>query len=333
MPNLPRPLPRLRRPATTGEPVGPLLANEPSEPEVIESAGLRWINVTRPRLADRDWLEETYGFHPLDLEDVYSRNQRPKLDSYDDYIFIVLQFPVFEKAQGRLISAELDLFVGPDYILTLPNEPIPPLDSLFERYSEREEQRESVFSKGSGYLLYKLVDSCVDASFPMLRKIGLKLERIEDDIFEGDAPDVVRDISNTKQEIINFRKIVRPMRAVLRDLERTKLRYLAEDLEIYFDDISDAAERVWDILENYKEVIEGLESTNESAISHRLNDTLRVLTAFSVAFLPLTLIASIFGMNVTLPGEAGIVEFWVIMAILAVVFGGFLLYFRRQGWL
>ncbi len=333
MPNLPRPLPRLRRPATTGEPVGLLLANEPSEPEVIESAGLRWINVTRPRLADRDWLEETYGFHPLDLEDVYSRNQRPKLDSYDDYIFIVLQFPVFEKAQGRLISAELDLFVGPDYILTLPNEPIPPLDSLFERYSEREEQRESVFSKGSGYLLYKLVDSCVDASFPMLRKIGLKLERIEDDIFEGDAPDVVRDISNTKQEIINFRKIVRPMRAVLRDLERTKLRYLAEDLEIYFDDISDAAERVWDILENYKEVIEGLESTNESAISHRLNDTLRVLTAFSVAFLPLTLIASIFGMNVTLPGEAGIVEFWVIMAILAVVFGGFLLYFRRQGWL
>jgi magnesium transporter len=334
MPNLPRPLPRLRRPAEPGEEAGLPHANEPSEPEVIESAGLRWINITRPRFADRDWLEERFGFHPLDFEDVYSRNQRPKLDSYDDYIFIVLQFPVFEKTQGRLMSAELDLFVGPDYILTLPNEPIPPLDALFERYSEREELRESVFSKGSGYLLYKLVDTCVDASFPMLRKIGLKLERIEDDIFEGDAPDVVRDISNAKQEIINFRKIVRPMRAVLRDLERTKQRYLAEDLEIYFDDISDAAERVWDILENSKEVIEGLESTNESAISHRLNDTLRVLTAFSVAFLPLTLIASIFGMNVQLPGSGnGIAEFWVIMGLLAVIFGGFLLYFRRQGWL
>jgi len=334
MPNLPRPLPRLRRPAQPGEAAGLPHANEPSEPEVIESAGLRWINITRPRFADRDWIEERFGFHPLDFEDVYSRNQRPKLDSYDDYIFIVLQFPVFEKAQGRLMSAELDLFVGPDYVLTLPNEPIPPLDALFERYSEREELRESVFSKGSGYLLYKLVDTCVDASFPMLRKIGLKLERIEDDIFEGDAPDVVRDISNAKQEIINFRKIVRPMRAVLRDLERTKQRYLAEDLEIYFDDISDAAERVWDILENSKEVIEGLESTNESAISHRLNDTLRVLTAFSVAFLPLTLIASIFGMNVQLPGSGnGIAEFWVIMGLLALIFGGFLLYFRRQGWL
>jgi magnesium transporter len=333
MPNLPRPLPRLRRTAPDGGPVGPRVANEPSEPEVIEASGLRWINITRPRLADQDWLEERFGFHPLDFEDVYSRNQRPKLDAYDDYLFIVLQFPVFEKAQGRLISTEVDLFVGPDYILTLPNEPIPPLDSLFERYGEREELREQVFSKGSGYLLYKLVDTCVDASFPMLRKIGLKLERIEDDIFEQDAPDVVRDISNAKQEIINFRKIVRPMRTVLRDLERTKQRYLAEDLEIYFDDISDAAERIWDILENYKEVVEGLESTNESAISHRLNDTLRVLTAFSVAFLPLTLIASIFGMNVDLPGDESLLEFWVIMAILVAVFGGLLLYFRRQGWL
>jgi magnesium transporter len=333
MPNLPRPLPRLRRPVVEDEPGLGLGANEPSEPQVIEAAGLRWINVTRPRLADRDWIEERFGFHPLDFEDVYSRNQRPKLDAYDDYIFIVLQFPVFDKTQERLTSAELDLFVGPDFVLTLPNDPIPPLDSLFERYSEKEEVREQVFSKGSGYLLYKLVDTCVDASFPMLRKIGLKLDRIEDDIFEQDAPDVVREISNAKQEIINFRRIVRPMRAVLRDLERTKQRYLAEDLEIYFDDISDAAERVWDVLENYKEVVEGLEGTNESAISHRLNDTLRVLTAFSVAFLPLTLIASIFGMNVDLPGDESLIEFWVIIAILAAVFAGFLYYFRRQDWL
>ena len=108
----------------------------------------------------------------------------------------------------------------------------------------------------------------------MLRKMGLKLDRIEDDIFEGRAKNVVLDISNAKQEIINFRRIVRPVRAVLRDLERTKQRYLADDLEIYFDDISDAAERIWDILENYKEVVEALESTNESALTHRLNDNL-----------------------------------------------------------
>ena len=113
----------------------------------------------------------------------------------------------------------------------------------------------------------------------------------------------MRDISNAKQEIINFRKIIRPQRTVLRDLERNKQRYLAEDLDIYFDDIVDASERIWDMLENYKEVVEALEETNESVISHRVNGILRVLTSFSVIILPLTLIASIWGMNVGVPGE------------------------------
>ena len=113
----------------------------------------------------------------------------------------------------------------------------------------------------------------------------------------------MRDISNAKQEIINFRKVIRPQRPVLRDLERTKQRYLAEDIDIYFDDINDASERIWDMLENYKEVVEALEDTNESVLSHRVNEVLRVLTAFSVVILPLTLIASIWGMNVGFPGE------------------------------
>ena len=126
----------------------------------------------------------------------------------------------------------------------------------------------------------------------MLRKMGAKLDQLEDDIFEGRSDKIVRDISNAKQEIINFRRVVRPMRAVLRDLERTKQRYLQEDLDIYFDDITDAAERIWDLLENYKEVAEALEDSNESVLSHRLNESLRVLTAFSVAMLPLTLLAS-----------------------------------------
>ena len=167
----------------------------------------------------------------------------------------------------------------------------------------------------------------------MLRKMGIKLERIEDDIFEGRSSEIVRDISEAKQEIINFRKIVRPQRAVLRDLERTKQRYLQEELEVYFDDISDAAERIWDTLENYKEVIEGLESTNESVLSHRLNETFRVLTAVSVVLLPLTLIASIFGMNVHFPGEGEGWTFFGILFLMAVTLVGLVLLFRRRGWL
>ena len=304
-----------------------------ADPEVIEAAGLRWIHIESPRTADRDWLEEHFDFHPLDIEDVYSRNQRPKLDQYEDYVFIVLHFPLFDKDSGRILTAELDLFMGPDYLITLPNIPLPPLGAMFERYREKEDLRAEVFSKGPGYLLYKIVDTGVDASFPMLRKTGLKLERLEDDIFEGRSSEIVRDISEVKQEIINFRKISRPQRAVLRDLERTKQRYLQEELEIYFDDISDAAERIWDTLENYKEVIEALESTNESVLSHRLNETFRILTAASVVLLPLTLIASIFGMNVHFPGEGEGWTFFAILFLMGALLTAMVVLFRRRGWL
>jgi len=168
----------------------------------------------------------------------------------------------------------------------------------------------------------------------MLRKMGNKLERIEEEIFEGEqSAEVVRDISNVKQEIINFRKIVRPQRSAFRDLERTKARYIAEDLDIYFDDINDASERVWDMLENYKEVVEGLDATNESAIAHRTNETFRVLTAISVIVLPLTLVASIWGMNVGVPGENTVAAFWAILGFMLALLVGMVLYFRRRGWL
>jgi magnesium transporter len=201
VPNLPKP--RLRRTARSR---GAVVAR-PSEPEhpnveiiedVVDGRPLRWINIERPRQIDRAWLEEHFDFHPLDYEDVFSRNQRPKVDVYDDYLFVVLHFPAYDKQIGRLNAAELDVFVGPDYVVTLPNQPIPPLEYLFERCRTREEVREQLFGKGPSYLLYKIVDDCVDASFPMLRKMGNKLERLEEDILEGRSAEIVRDLSNVK---------------------------------------------------------------------------------------------------------------------------------------
>ena len=330
MPSLPRPLRRGSRARADG-------VARPTEPETpnvesLDAAGLRWINIERPRPIDRSWLEEHFSFHPLDYEDVFSRNQRPKVDEYDDYLFVVLHFPRYDKRLGRLNAAELDVFVGPDFVITLPNQRLQPLSYLFDRAEADEHFREQLFSKGAGYLLYKIVDDCVDASFPMLAKMGNKLERIEDDIFEGRSAEIVRDISDVKQEIINFRKIIRPQRQALGDLERHK-RYVPEDLEIYFDDINDASERIWDMLENFKEVVEGLESTNESVLSHRTNDVLRVLTAFSVMILPLTLIASMFGMNVDFPGSGTAAAFWVILGLMVVALSGMAYWFRKRGFL
>jgi magnesium transporter len=335
MPNLPKP--RLRRSAHRRDLVSAPATPEPQTPNVeqIDSSGLRWVNIEHPGALERSWLEEHFDFHALDLEDVLSRNQRPKIDVYDDYLFIVLHLPVFDRAAGRLGTGELDLFVGPDYLVTIPNQPLQPVEYLFERCRGKEELREQLFAPGSGFLLYRLVDDSFDYCFPMLRKIGNKLDALEDDIFEERADEVVRDISNVKQEIINFRKVIRPQRPVLRDLEKVKQRYLATDLdlEIYFDDIVDAHERIWDMLENYKEVAEALEETNESVISHRLNDILRVLTSISVVMLPLTLIASIMGMNSWVPFEHDEAGFFVVLVVMAVILIGLVAYFRRRRWL
>jgi magnesium transporter len=333
MPNLPKP--RLRR--ARAQLVGP--SPEPAERkpnvETITAEGLRWVNIERPSPLDCAWLEEQFGFHALDLEDVLSRNQRPKIDEYPDYLFIVLHFPVFDRTVGRLNAGELDIFVGPDYLVTIPNQPFQPVEYLFERCRQKEELREQHFAKGPGFLLYRVVDDSFDYCFPMLRKIGNKLDALEDEIFSGRSEEVVRDISNAKQEIINFRKVIRPQRPVLRDLENAKHRFTVRegDLEVYFDDIVDAHERIWDMLENYKEVIEALEDTNESVISHRVNDVLRVLTVISVALLPLTLVASIMGMNVHVPGQNETAPFWIVVGLMVVILGGLLALFRRRGWL
>src|SRR6187431_148254 len=136
MPNLPR----LRRPreplGSTGTQADPeLLA---PKVEMIEAGGLRWYNVEHPGGPEQAWLEENFDFHALDIEDVLSRNQRPKIDKYDDYLFIVLNFPVFDSARGRLGSGELDLFVGPGFLITIPNQQLQPVDYLFERCRSKE---------------------------------------------------------------------------------------------------------------------------------------------------------------------------------------------------
>ncbi len=323
-------LPRIRRPrGRTG------VAEAAARPRVAElsAQGLTWVHVNAPDQDVAVELAERFGWHPLDVEDILSKRQRPKVDDYPEYLFAVLHFPWYDSSVQRLNAAELDIVLGPDYLVTMPNVPLLPVDRLFNRCAEDEEFREELFARGSGRLLYEVLDDLFDYCFPILDKIAHKLDKIEDDIHEVRSEELVRDISNVKQEIISYRKIIKPQRPTLRVLERNVERFLPEELELYFDDIVDASERIWDLLDNYKEVVEALEDTNESLIAHRHNDVLRVLTVFSVILLPLTLIASVFGMNVVYPGEGTHAAFWVIIALMVLTIFAMLGFFRWKRWL
>jgi magnesium transporter len=321
-------LPRIRRGRAHGAP-GDVV--ERIEPRIAELAGngLTWIHVDEPGPLEAALLAERFGFHELDVEDILSKRQRPKIDEYETYVFIVLHFPFYDKRVQRLNAAELDVFLGSDFLITLPNVELLPVTYLFRRCEEDVERREELFSKGAGYLRYHVLDDLFDYCFPILDKIGWKLDAIEDDLFEGRSEEIVRDISNAKQEIIAYRKIIKPERATLRVLERYTERFMPEDLDLYFDDIVDASERIWDLLDNYKEVIEALEQTNESVISHRQQYRIQILTVFSVIFLPLTLLSGIFGMNFGF-SSAG---FITAVSVIAALFLAALAFFRWRSWL
>jgi len=326
-------LPRIRR-STRPRPGADDVARAAQVSE-LSAAGLTWVNAVAADLSTAQSLAERFGWHPLDVEDIVSKRQRPKVDDYEDdgYLFAVLHFPVYDKTIQRLNAAELDVFIGHDYLVTLPTRELLPVTRLFARCDADEAYREQLFAKGSGRLLYEVLDDLFDYCFPILDKIGHKLDRIEDDMFEGAAEDVVRDISNVKQEIISYRKVIKPERSTLRVLERRVARFFPEELELYFDDINDAVERIWDQLDNYKEVVEALESTNESVISHRQNDVLRLLTIFSVVMLPLTFLTGFFGMNVHFPGFNTRDAFWGSVGLMAVTIVAMLAFFRWKRWL
>src|SRR5437588_4897858 len=330
MPSLPRI--RRTRPRGFAEAVAPR-----PEPRVAELSanGLTWIHLDALDPESVNELRARFGWHPLDVEDVLSKRQRPKIDDYaeDGYLFGVLHFPAYDKAVQRLNAAELDFFLGPDYLVTIPNVELLPVTRLFSRCEEDEHFREQLFEKGSGRLLYEVLDDLFDYCFPILDKIAYKLDSIEDDIEDLRSEEIVSDISKAKQEIISYRKIIKPQRPALRLLERRIERFLPENLELYFDDLVDASERIWDLLDNYKEVVEALEDTNESLISHRQNDVLRLLTVMSVIILPLTLIPGSLGMNVAFPGEHTREAFWIIAGLMVAVIVSMVAFFKYKRWL
>ncbi|MGH3009529.1 MAG: magnesium transporter CorA family protein [Gaiellaceae bacterium] len=309
-------------------------------PAELRAGGVTWVHLLAPTAGEAQLLAGRFGWHPLDVEDVLSRRQRPKVDVYPGedgsggYLFAVLHFPVYDATVGRLNAGELDVFIGPDYIVTLPAVELRPVSLLFQRCADSEDIRTQTLSRGSGRLLYEVLDDLYDYCFPILDKIGFKLEQIDEAIGQDEgAKELVTDIHKVKQEIISYRKIIKPQRPTLRQLERGVERFLPEELELYFDDIVDASERIWDLLDNYKEVVEALEDTNESLISHQQNDILYVLTMFIVVLTPLSFITGFFGMNVHFPGFGTWGAFFAVLGLMAATVIGMLGFFRWKKWL
>jgi Mg2+ and Co2+ transporters len=265
--------------------------------ESVTLGELTWINIEAPTRLETDYLAQNYPFHPLDLDDCLSRIQRPKIDVYDDYLFLVFHFPVFNPEARVTTPSQVSVFIGQGYLITLHNGDLKPLVKLFNQCQTDEEIKQEHFGQGSGYLLYRILDLLVDYCIPILNKIGVNIEEVEDNIFSESMRGTVKEISTLRRDVISFRRIIWPMRAVIGSMEPKIRRFTQMDMEVYFGDMTDHVDKIWDALDEYKEIIEGLNDTYDSLATNRTNEVVRVLTAIATILLPLTVVASLYGMN------------------------------------
>ncbi len=290
---------------------------------------ITWVDIAPPTGKETEYLAQNYPFHPLDLDDTLSKKQRPKIDEYKDYLFFVFHFPIYRKEEQVLTSSQLSVFIGPKYLITLHNGELKPLVKLFKECEIDKESLQEYLSQGPGYLLYRILDRLVDYCMPMLNKVGDGIEEVEDHIFSDRKRGTIREISRLRRDIIAFRRIIWPMRAVIGGLEPKVRRFAAMDLPVYFGDMVDHLDKIWDGLDEYKEIIEGLSDTYDSLATNRTNEVVRILTIIATIMLPVTVVASIYGMNISLPFMHSDYALLYVFLIMLVVICGILYFLRR----
>ena len=299
----------------------------------LQSSGLTWININHPTEKETKNLHRTFKFHHLDLEDCLSENQRPKIDDYDDYLFIVLHSPKKVGRQRHVNASEIDIFISQNYLITLHQDNAI-LKKVFEKCKKNKGIKEEYMGKGAGYFLYMLTNDLFASGFPLMDELSKQLDELEKDVFDHDySKDRLKDILLLKKDIINFRRIIMPERSIMAQLEHKNKKFLPENLDVYFDDIVDMIEKMWNNLENLQELVDSLQETNESIISHNTNNVIKILTIFSVILLPMTLLTGFYGMNLQgLPfaGEEAsvLIVGGIILGIGALMLG----YFKYKKW-
>jgi len=301
----------------------------------IKTKDLTWVNITKPGKQEIEYLKKSFNFHDLDLKDCLPPIQRPKLFEHNDYIFMILQFPVYNRKTREVTASEIDFFINQNTLVTVHSNELLPLKELFELCVKDEKSRAKYLIGNPGVLIYEILNHLLLYCFPMLNHINLNIDNIEKQIFQGKEKAMVHEILIIKRNIINFRKTMQGHKRVIKKLiERAPRFFSVAKLGLYFHSLIAHTKEIWDSLENYKESIDALHNTNESLISFKTNEVIKTLTVFSVIVFPLTLIASIFGMNVVnIPLMENPYGFFYILSIMLALTLAMFIFFKRKKWL
>jgi magnesium transporter len=311
-------------------------------PDVLDSItnkNLIWIDIQKPTRKKLKMLEGKYTFHELNVEDSLSKIQIPKIDRYQDHIFIILHFPTVDKDKYSR-STQLAIFAGPDYLITVQQGELKPIIEKFNLCKGNEKEKETFMGSSSGYLLHSIIDLMVDDLLHVLMKLEGNLDGIEDLVFDEKVA-IAREISLLRREITTLRRVVVPLRRIIFELRKEIQRFSEEDLTDYYDDVRDHTEKVLEVLEESKETIEIFKDTDLMLITEKSNKILSLLTILFTLSIPATVIGTYYGMNINLPGGiiTGSPDFFgpytsfIILLIIAIVPSSVMvLYFKKLGW-
>lgn len=301
----------------------------------IKAKGFSWTNVSRCSPEEMKYLKKIFNFHSLHLNDCLSPIQRPKLDVAENYIFMVLLFPVYNRKTRKITSSEVDFFISADYLVIIHRDELTPLINFFNLCKINAAQQEKYFGDNPSALIHEILNRLFYYCIPILDTLDANINSIEEHIFKGFERKMVNEILVAKTNIVNFRKIMQAHRLVISKLlKKTDIFFSTGEYKMYFDELLETIEDIWEGLGNLNQSIEAMEKTNNALISFKLNDTIKILTTISVIILPISLIAAIFGMNLQfMPLINNPFSFWVILGLMVLIFLFLLYIFKKKKWL
>jgi magnesium transporter len=307
----------------------------PLDITTISWGDMTWVNVPRPTEREIEWLANTYNFHPLALDDVLSRKQISKIDTYPGYLFFVFHHSYYQKETRIASKRQWFCFLGENYIVTINAAELRTLGALFRDCQANEETRKEYMSNGPGFLLYRIIDRSIDSYFPVLDKILNLMEDVEDAVFDEEV-EAARELAVLRRDIIVQRTVMFPTREILMEMENKLKRFSKIDLTAYYNDLMDHMDKICSTLDETKEMIEVSKDTDFVLGTDRVNRILRVLNILAAITLPFVVVSSIYGMNVFMPGsieKGNYTAFLVIIAVSICITGGMLFYFHRRRWI
>ena len=291
-----------------------------------------WINIDGIQRIDViEKIGKHFNLHPLALEDIVNTGQRPKMEDFVDYIFVVLKMLYYDEKERETKAEQLSLVLGPNWVISFQENEGDVFDPIRERIRA---DKGRIRKMGADYLVYALIDAVVDNYFIILEKIGEKIEEIEDELVANPAPETLQAIHNLKRQMIFLRKSVWPLREVISRLERWESQLINKSTDIYLRDVYDHTIQVIDAIETFRDMLSGMLDIYLSSVSNRMNEVMKVLTIIATIFIPLTLVAGLYGMNFRYMPE---LEWpWGYPLVLFFMFAIgvlMLIYFRKKKWL